>query len=43
VFLALTGHAAEDADDAPDGKRRGRRQGDTAADEGAKSGRGRAS
>jgi len=43
VFLALTGHAAEDADDAPDGKRRGRRQGDTAADEGAKSRRGRAS
>jgi ABC-2 type transport system ATP-binding protein len=43
VFLALTGHAAEDDADAPGGKRRGRRRGKPATDDGAKGTRGRAS
>jgi ABC-2 type transport system ATP-binding protein len=43
VFLALTGHAAEDDKDAPDGKRRGRRQGNTAANDGTKGRKGKAS
>jgi ABC-2 type transport system ATP-binding protein len=43
VFLALTGHAAEEDADAPEGKRRGRRQGSAAADDGAKGRRGKSS
>ena len=43
VFLSLTGHAAEDDEDAAGGKRRGRRKGKQAGDEAAKDKKGRAS
>jgi ABC-2 type transport system ATP-binding protein len=43
VFLSLTGHAAEDDEDAAGGKRRGRRKGKPVGDEAAKDKKGRAS
>jgi ABC-2 type transport system ATP-binding protein len=43
VFLAITGHAAEDEDGTASGKRRGRRKGQPADDEPATSTKGRAS
>jgi ABC-2 type transport system ATP-binding protein len=43
VFLALTGHAAEDDEDAAGGKRRGRRKGRQAGDDAARGKKGRTS